>query len=81
MRAAHLLCGLTTLLATSLLARAEALPNVPYEATIMAAEVDVRSGPSADAKYYPTSKLRQGEKAGPGGKMAAGGHQATARLI
>jgi hypothetical protein len=62
MQAARWLCGLTTLLVAVPCTRAEPLQNVPYEATIMAPEVDVRSGPSADAKYYATSKLRQGDK-------------------
>ena len=63
MRAAHLLCGVTTfLLAGQLASGAEPVPHGPYDATITAAEVDVRSGPGADVKYYATSKLRQGEK-------------------
>jgi hypothetical protein len=36
--------------------------SAPYEATVTAAEVEIRCGPSADPKYYATSKLRQGEK-------------------
>jgi hypothetical protein len=62
MRAARLLCGLTVLVISGPWARADSAANAPYEATIMAPEAEVRCGPSADAKYYATSKLRQGEK-------------------
>jgi hypothetical protein len=40
------------------------VPNVPeaHEATITQPEAEVRSGPSADPKYYATGKLHQGDK-------------------
>lgn len=62
MRAGRLLSGLTVLVLSGTWAHADPAGHVPYDATIMAPEVEVRSGPSADAKYYATGKLRQGEK-------------------
>lgn len=34
----------------------------PYESTVTVAEIEVRSGPSSDPKFYPTSRLRQGDR-------------------
>jgi SH3-like domain-containing protein len=51
--------GISLLFLAGLAARGQ---NTPYEATVTSAEVEVRSGPSADPKMYPTSKLRQGDK-------------------
>lgn len=62
MYAARLLGGLTILLASSAIASADPLPHVPYEAPITVPDAEVRSGPSADSKYYVTSRLRQGDK-------------------
>jgi hypothetical protein len=54
---------LLALTALSLAAPLDAAPKVktPYEATIDADEVYVRSG-AGSSKYYPTAKLRRGEK-------------------
>jgi hypothetical protein len=54
---------LLALMALALAAPVAAAPKVkfPYEATIEADEVYVRSGPGT-SKYYPTAKLRRGEK-------------------
>jgi SH3-like domain-containing protein len=57
MRAARLAGGTALLLIGALTAHAE---PVPYEATIAVPEVEARSGPSN--VYYPTSKLRQGDR-------------------
>lgn len=43
----------------SLTAHAE---TAPYESTVTVPEVEARSGPSSDPKFYPTSRLRQGDK-------------------
>src|SRR6516164_4186203 len=59
MRTARLLSAIPVLLACGLAVHAD---SAPYEATVTAPEVEVRCGPSADPKYYATSKLRQGDK-------------------
>lgn len=54
---------LIVLTVVALVARLDAAPKakVPYEATVEAEQVDVRSG-AGSTKYYPTSRLRRGDK-------------------
>jgi hypothetical protein len=57
MRFVRLIIGAAWILAVSV--NAQAGP-VPYQATVVVPEVEVRSLPSGSANSYPTSKLRQG---------------------
>jgi hypothetical protein len=59
MRPARLLLGLTLCFSWNGLLLAETPPS---ESAITVPEVEVRSGPSSDAKFYPTSKLHQGDR-------------------
>lgn len=36
--------------------------SVPYDSSVTVAEIEVRSGPSSDPKFYPTTRLRQGDR-------------------
>ena len=58
MRFVRLMGGAAWMLAVTLTAQAG---TVPYQATVIVPEVEVRSLPSASANSYATSKLRQGD--------------------
>ncbi len=59
-----LLAGGTALalaLALALAPCGRAADPVPYAASVTAPDAEARSGPSADAKFYPTNRLRRGD--------------------
>jgi hypothetical protein len=60
MRSALLAGGTALALALAPCGRVAADP-APYAATVTAPDAEVRSGPSVDAKFYPTNRLRRGD--------------------